>query len=95
MTLSRVCGLFGVLVVVALAVVYLRVEQTRCAAKTLALESQWIALRRELWQVQTGAARLRAPGRLHDRMEWFDTDLIPPLPDQSEGAGTRLVLHQR
>ena len=94
MTVSRVCGLFGVLVVVALAVVYLRVEQTRCAAKTLALESRWIALRRELWQVQTGAARLRAPGRLHDRMEWFDTDLVPPPPGAPEEARAKLVFHQ-
>lgn len=91
MTMFRVCVLFGALVGVALTLVHLRVEQTRYAAKILALESRWIDLRRELWQAQTFTARLRTPGRLHDRMEWFDTDLTPPPSGRPGGRGTRLV----
>ena len=93
MTMFRACVLFGLLAAVALTLVHLRVEQTRYAAKTLALESRWIELRRELWQVQTSTARLRAPGRLHDRLEWFDTDLAPPASGKPGTRGTKVVFN--
>lgn len=56
---------------IALAVVGLRSRQTHYAAELLKLETQWIELRSEWWAVQTRAARLRAPDRIHQRMEFF------------------------
>ena len=70
------CGLFLVFAGVAIALIHLRAEQTRCAAKILTIESEWVRLRRELWTVQTRIARLRAPTRLHDRREHLESDLV-------------------
>ncbi len=78
MTTRRGCVLIGAFTAIALALVYLRVEQTRCAAQTLALETKWVETRRELWSLQAATARLRTPGRVHDRMVWLETDLVPP-----------------
>ena len=74
MTAGRICTLLVAFAVIALAVVYLRAEQTRCAARTLAIESMRITVRRELWRVQAGVARLQAPTRIRDRMDWFQTE---------------------
>ncbi len=81
MTAWRGCVLIGAFTAIALSIVYLRVEQTRCAAQTLALEVKWVETRRELWSLQAAAARLRTPGRVHDRLVRFETDLIPPAAD--------------
>ncbi|MBI4717216.1 MAG: hypothetical protein HY763_05385 [Planctomycetes bacterium] len=89
MTAFRVCVLFAALALLALAVVYLRTEQTRSAARTLKLESRWVELRRELWQAQTGVARLQAPEQVHDRLGWFQSDLVPPAVVAQSATGPR------
>jgi hypothetical protein len=76
---------------VALLLVHLRAEQTRAAARALAVESEWVELRRELWRLQTGVARLKAPGRIRDRVEWFDAALVPPGCDVEKGRAERIV----
>jgi hypothetical protein len=68
----------GALTLIALGVTVLRVEQTRTAARTVAMENEWAALRRESWRLQTALARLRAPGTIHDRTQWIQTDLVAP-----------------
>ena len=65
-------------VLIAFAGLHLRAEQARSAARTLALESRWVELRRELWGVQTEVARLRAPERIHEWLERFEVELAPP-----------------
>ncbi len=76
MTALRACFLIASVAMIALVIVALRNEQARLAARTLALESQWVELRRELWKVQTGVARLRAPARLYGRLDWFRAELV-------------------
>ena len=93
MTVPRVCALLGIFALLALAVVYLRTEQARCAARALALESTWIEMRRELWSLQTTSSRLRAPGRIHDRVGWFETGVVPPGMNDMPTRPTRLVSH--
>lgn len=94
MTVFRAGVLAGALVMLALTLVHLRAEQARYAARILALESRRIALRRELWAAQTTIARLRAPGHLHDRMQWFDMGLAPPSEGGPAGREPRLALSQ-
>lgn len=61
-----------------LAVVHLRLEQTRSAAALYATEAHWVRLRRDWWALQTRAARLRTPQRVHERVESLRADLIHP-----------------
>lgn len=91
MIVRRICVLVGLFAVVALALVWLRAEQTRCAADTLRMRQECVTLRRSLWKVQTVAARLRAPERMHNRMGWFRTDLLPPMTDEPSSPPLRLV----
>lgn len=78
---TRICVLIVALAGIAVAAVHLRAEQTRYGTELLRLESQWIALRREWWSLQTRAARLRAPQRLHARIESLHTALLPPTDE--------------
>jgi hypothetical protein len=91
LTTLRLCALLAAFAWIALAVVYLRAEQTRAAARALLIESQQVEARRELWRLQTGVARLKAPERIRDRAEWFDADLIPPNSDPANGQAGRVV----
>lgn len=74
-----------------LGLVMLRAEQTRSSARALALEMEWMALRRESWSTQVGLARLRAPGSIHDRSKWFQTDLVAPSAPSDLRRGERLA----
>jgi hypothetical protein len=74
----------------ALVCVGLRAEQTRRAAEILQLESQWVQLRHDRWEMQTRAARLRTPNRLHARVRSIDSDLQMPLPIHQQQEATRL-----
>lgn len=78
MTVRRGSTLLAVFASLALAVVYLRAEQTRAAASILGLESEWVRLRSDLWSVETRMARARAPDRIHNRAAYLATGLIPP-----------------
>ncbi|UCE61259.1 MAG: hypothetical protein JSU63_05815 [Phycisphaerales bacterium] len=82
MTVGRAAILLVALAVIALAVVYVRSEQTRCAANTLALESKMVQQRRDLWRLQVAVARLQAPSRVRERVDWFRAELIPPGTDE-------------
>lgn len=75
---TRICVLIVALAGIGLAAVHLRAEQTRCVARLLKLESEWIALRREWWSLQTRAARLRTPQYVHSRIHSLHTGLLPP-----------------
>ena len=94
MTAVRVSALLGAFAGIALTLVVLRVEQARCAARTVALEAEWVQTRRELWRLQSRVARLRAPGRLRDRMEWLETELTPPASHEVPRSTGRVVLNQ-
>lgn len=78
MSVRRGAILLAVFASLALAVVHLRAEQTRCASSILRMESEWVRLRSELWGVQTRMARARAPDRIHDRAIYLATGLVPP-----------------
>jgi len=80
-------GMFAI----ALTAVHLRVEQTRSAARTLRIESEWIDLRRQRWALQTRAARLRAPDLLRNRVETWQAGLIPPEADKDALTPMRLA----
>ncbi len=76
---------------VALTVVHLRAEQTRCAAGILSLESQWIQLRREWWALQTRAARLKTPQRLRERVTTLQTSIVAPTVTTRPDAVVRFA----
>ena len=78
MTVRRGALLLAVFSSLALVMVHLRAEQTRCASSKLRLESEWVRLRSELWGVQTRMARARAPDRIRDRATYLATGLVPP-----------------
>lgn len=78
MTIARGCTLLAAFAAIALSVVHLRAEQTRCAARVLRIESDWVRLRGDLWSLQTRIARMRAPDRIHDRATYLATGLVPP-----------------
>jgi len=95
LTVRRGVCLLAVFATLALAVVHLRVQQTRCAASILRSESEWVRLRSELWSVQTRMARARAPDRIHDRATYLATGLVPPgTVDEVKKEGVeRLAVH--
>ena len=78
MSVPRGAILLAVFASLALLVVHLRSEQTRCASSILRMESEWVRLRSELWSVETRMARARAPDRIHDRATYLATGLVPP-----------------
>jgi len=84
----RVSVVLGGMMVLALALVHLRVEKTRSAARALEMERQCLVLRRELWQVQTSLAGLRAPKRIHERVEVLQAGVIPPNAAEPQQAVT-------
>ena len=77
MNAARAGFLIAALAGIALAAVHLRLEQTRCASRVLALESQWVALRGQWWALQARTARLRTPRRIRDRV----ANVASPLVD--------------
>ena len=81
MTVSRAGVLITGFALLALSVVYLRGEQTRAAARAVALELKQVQARRELWRAQATVARLRAPTQIRDRLERFPDALRSPLPN--------------
>lgn len=91
MSAGRFCVLTALLAGIALIVVHLRAEQTRCAGRVLRLESQWIQTRRQWWALQTRAARLQAPRRLRDRLEVVQKELVVPMPDSVVRNRVRLT----
>jgi len=86
--------LTGLYAALALAVVYLRAEQTRSSARALKLESRWAETRRELWDLQTQVSRLCAPRRVRDTVEWFGAGVVPP-GDEPTSAGTGRLVSDR
>ena len=91
LTALRRCVLLAAFAGIALTVVYLRSEQTRAAARALAIESQRVELRRELWRLQAGVARLKAPGRIRERVGRFDANLVPPGSDETQKRTPRVA----
>lgn len=91
MSLLRVGVVIAALVLIALAVVHLRAEQTRCAARIVKLDSRWVELRRQRWTLQTRAVRLQAPQRIHDRLENLQSELIGPEVEMAFPPPARLV----
>ena len=91
MTVGRLCALLSAFALIALAVVHLRGEQTRCTARTLSLEAELVEQRRELWRLQSSVARLQAPLRLHECMGQFQVDLVPPRTGDWWASGTRMA----
>jgi len=78
LTIARGAIMLAIFAGIALTVVHLRGEETRCAARILAHESRQVALRRDLWSLQGRIARLRTPERVRDRVASFQTGLVPP-----------------
>ena len=94
MTVARGCVLLAAFAGIALTVVHLRAEQTRCAARMVAIDADWVRLRRDLWGLQTRIARLRSPERIHDRVSAFQTGLVPPGFDPVSKRTERLASRQ-
>ncbi len=76
--MGRLAGVLAILALLALALVHVRAEQARLAALSLAHESRLVQLRAQLWEVRSSLARLRAPRALHERLCWFDAELMAP-----------------
>ena len=91
MNMPRVCVVLLALSAIALLAVHLRVEQTKSAARALRIESDWLTLRREQWELQARAARLRAPERLRDCLAAWQVGLVPPEADDTAFSTWRLA----
>ena len=78
MSITRGCVLLAAFAAIALSVVHLRAEQTRCAARVLKIESDWVVLRGNLWSLQIRNARMRAPDRIHDRATYLAAGVVAP-----------------
>jgi hypothetical protein len=57
----------------------------------VAIDADWVRLRRDLWGLQTRIARLRSPERIHDRVAAFQTGLVPPGFDEVSKRTERLA----
>lgn len=95
MNASRLVILIAAFAGLGLGVVYVRTEQARSAARTLALEMQWIELRGEWWELQSGVARMRAPERIRDRLGWYQSDLKPPGELGKPASKPQLAVRER
>lgn len=91
MSSARLCFLIIAFAVVAVATVHLRSEQTRCAAELANLESKWVLLRREWWDLQTRTARLRSPTHIRGRVERLRVDLVSPESQLSPVGTAKLA----
>jgi len=78
MRAARFCLLIFAFAATALAVVYLRTQQTRSASRLLAMEGQRLELRSELWSLQTRAARLRSPQQIRQRVRTLNAAVQAP-----------------
>ena len=67
MTIARMVGLLLCLAAVGLAVVAMRVEQSRVSWRVQQMQFDQGRLRRELWTQEMELARLRAPGMVRER----------------------------
>ncbi len=92
MSAWRISVLAALFAVIALAVVFLRAEQTRAAGRTLRLEAQWVQARRDLWLSRSGVARLRSPEQVHDRAARFGSEVLPPGAIDQMQQGRRLAV---
>ena len=91
MSTGRVCMAAAILAAIAMVVVHLRSEQTRCAAKMLTLESRWVQLRRERWALEARAARLQTPHRVRQRVVAQQAHLLSPEMRVRSGAPVHLA----
>lgn len=88
----RTVGLFVAFAVVGLVLVWIRSAQADAASRLLHMEAQRIALRRELWEIETRTARLRAPARIIEAAELSPADLSRPGRDKPlRGPATTIV----
>jgi hypothetical protein len=90
----RPCLLLAAFGGIALAVLFLRLEQNRCVARLLTIDSQRVEQRRELWAVQTRAARLRTPQRVRDRLGFSHTGLVPAGTDEPPAPPLQVAVGQ-
>jgi len=89
---SRSLGLLLGFAVLALAVVHLRMEQTRATARWLDAQAEWSRHRRELWMLQARAARQKTPTRIHESIDHsYEMDLLPPGPDEHPSSDSALT----
>lgn len=93
MNVVRACGMVVAFALVALTLVVLRAEQTRCASGALRHEARWSASRRDMWEVQSVAARLRAPEQIHRRLASFNLDVHRLGPLRLEDMRRLTMLH--
>lgn len=80
---------------IAVALIHLRTAQTRAAASLLRMEAQRIALRRELWEIETRNARLRAPAHIHEAADRLPIELDAPGPDEPLRGPSTLLVQRR
>ncbi len=93
LTSFRTCVFVVLLAAMALGVVAMRRAQASTAMRILSLETRWVSLRRELWQVQTRVARLKSPDRVYHRVGWFQQTLLPPDENNPGHGAMRVVLN--
>ena len=91
----RGCLLIAAFAALALVVVVLRAEQTRCTARILEAEVRWVEARRDLWTLQTRAARLRAPQQVHDRSIFLGSGVVPPGKDEPGDLPEQIAVKSR
>lgn len=87
----RVCFLIVAFAAIAMATVHLRAERARCAATIATLDAQWVVLRRDWWDLQVRAARLKTPEHIRDRAQNLQVDLVSPESQILSRGSVRLA----
>jgi len=71
MTIPRMVVLLAALVVVGIAVVAMRLDQTATSRRIQELQFRRTELQRKIWTQELEIARLRSPGAVRDRAKLF------------------------
>ena len=91
MTVGRSIYLLVLFGVLAAAVIGLRAEQIRAAARIEQLQWERVALRRSVWAVQMEVGRVRNPQQIRDRVARWSLDIREPYPPSDEVLDHRLL----
>jgi len=95
MNTIRTMSLVVAFALISLALVQLRAAQTQTAASLLRMEAERIALRRELWDIETRMARLRSPARIIEAADKLPAELSAPGPDTPLRGPATLITQRR
>ncbi|HOB75416.1 MAG TPA: FtsL-like putative cell division protein [Phycisphaerae bacterium] len=80
MTTSRMVGVLVALALVGIAVVAIRVDQSRATQRIQKLQFEHTDLKREIWTQEVEIARLRSPQAIREQASRLGLEVAPKPP---------------